>query len=84
VRRGPNEDSVNWRDTGCEVAPSCLACPLAVCRYDLPGGARAVRNLERDALVRRLHSLGVEPATIAAFVGLSRRHVYTLIGRGVG
>ena len=22
-------------DLGCKVAPSCLACPLAVCRYDV-------------------------------------------------
>ena len=24
----------NWRDTGCEVSPTCLACHLPVCRYD--------------------------------------------------
>lgn len=24
----------NFRDAGCEIAPSCLACPLPRCRYD--------------------------------------------------
>ena len=23
-------------DTGCEVAPSCFECPLALCKYELP------------------------------------------------
>lgn len=25
-----------YADTGCELAPSCLRCPLPACRYDLP------------------------------------------------
>ena len=24
-------------DTGCQYSPSCLACPLPVCKYDNPG-----------------------------------------------
>lgn len=25
---------IEYRDTGCDLAPACLACPFDVCRYD--------------------------------------------------
>ena len=34
-------------DTGCEVAPKCLECPLPQCRYDDPGWFQRHRNDER-------------------------------------
>ena len=34
-REGPVIDHpALWLDRGCDAAPSCLACPLATCRYD--------------------------------------------------
>jgi hypothetical protein len=28
------EVAVEYRDTGCNLAPSCLRCPFEVCQYD--------------------------------------------------
>jgi hypothetical protein len=28
----------HYVDDGCEVSPSCLSCPLPLCKYDDPGG----------------------------------------------
>lgn len=33
-----------WRDTGCDLNPSCLACPLPVCRHDDPHVAKLYSN----------------------------------------
>ena len=38
----------HFRDTGCELAPSCLSCWLPRCRYDLaPGELRSLTNRHR-------------------------------------
>ena len=34
-------------DLGCEVAPSCLACPLARCRYEVSRSDKPRPILER-------------------------------------
>ena len=34
-------------DLGCEVAPSCLACPLTLCRYEVGESDKSRPNLER-------------------------------------
>ncbi len=41
VRRDALPEHADYRDTGCDLAPSCLRCPLRRCRYDEP---RAVRR----------------------------------------
>jgi len=38
---------VNWRDTGCELHPSCLNCPEETCIYDEPRGMQVRRKLAR-------------------------------------
>jgi hypothetical protein len=48
-------EHLEYRDTGCSVSSSCLGCPLPRCRYDMPGGARAILNQARDAEIRRLY-----------------------------
>ena len=37
------------QDRGCEVAPSCLTCPLPQCIYDLPP-ARATKLMKSPRL----------------------------------
>lgn len=37
-----------YEDTGCEVCPSCLGCPLPRCRYDLRGGLQTARKQAQD------------------------------------
>jgi hypothetical protein len=33
---GPKGAGGTFRDTGCELAPRCLECPLPMCKYDDP------------------------------------------------
>ncbi len=47
---------INYQpDTGCEIAPSCLNCPLPQCRYDEPhrysGSKHSVRRSRILALL---------------------------------
>lgn len=54
-----------YRDTGCQVHPSCLSCPLPQCIYDT---ARSQQEYERQvtyAAIRRLRDEGVAPKEIA-------------------
>lgn len=34
-----------YADHGCSVAPSCLNCPLPVCKYDAPRANRTVKRI---------------------------------------
>ena len=34
VRREALPEYANYKDTGCDLAPSCLSCPFVRCRYD--------------------------------------------------
>lgn len=81
------EDSLpehaDYRDRGCDVFPSCLSCPLPRCRYDEPGGVRALLNRVRDHEIRRLrldHELPVDE--IAQRFRVSRRTVFRALERG--
>ncbi|MCH8007547.1 MAG: hypothetical protein IIC91_01655 [Chloroflexi bacterium] len=40
VRKEALPEYAPYKDVGCDLAPSCLACPFVVCRYDLPSGIR--------------------------------------------
>jgi len=80
VRCDTLPEDTNYRDTGCELAPSCLNCPLPRCKYDVPRSARRLGNFARDreiAVLRRKHAVPVE--AIAATFGLSRRQVYRVL-----
>ena len=73
-------EHLDYRDDGCDVFPSCLSCPLPRCRYDVPGGARAMLNLTRDAEIRRMREegdLGVDE--IASRFRVSRRTVFRVL-----
>ncbi len=41
-------ESASYPDTGCEVSPSCLRCPLPQCKYDDPAWFQRNRRLARD------------------------------------
>lgn len=83
-------DHAHWKDTGCTIGtlviPSCLTCPLPVCKYD----EAAPSATERSAIVRKLRSEdrtvhifkrlddGLTPRQIAAELGITRRSVFRL------
>ncbi len=82
--RRPREDALpehlDYRDDGCEVFPSCLSCPLPRCRYDVPGGARAMLNVTRDSEIRRMREEGdLDVDEIASRFRVSRRTVFRVL-----
>ena len=55
----------HYEDTGCEVSPSCLNCPLPRCKYDDPVWFQRHQRLSKDLDVltaMRLEDLAVEEA----------------------
>ena len=55
----------HYEDTGCEVSPSCLNCPLPQCKYDDPTWFQRHRRIARDMKVwstMQAESLSVEEA----------------------
>ena len=73
-------DAQLYRDTGCDLHPSCLACPLEVCRYDAtPGNAITIQRAARE---RELSAQGWTVPAIARELGVHVRTVYRLRNRG--
>jgi hypothetical protein len=71
----PLPEHARYRDTGCEVSPSCLRCPLARCRYDTPGGLTAIRRMARDARILALREQELSVREIARATGLATRTI---------
>lgn len=66
----------DYRDEGCHLHPSCLACPLPQCIYDVVGGSARLRYLEVQSKVYELYNRGVSAPDIARHLYISRRTVY--------
>jgi hypothetical protein len=69
-----------YRDDGCDISETCLACPLPRCRYEEPGGLRALLNESRDREIVQLRLKGVPVEELAGRFGVSRRTVFRVIG----
>ena len=83
VRSDALPEHLEYRDDGCDLFPSCLACPLARCRYDVPGGVRALLNQERDHQIRVLREdAGLSVDEIAERFQVSRRTVFRALAGG--
>ncbi len=70
-----------YSDTGCDLASSCLECPLALCKYDDPMWGKRHDLTIRDDEVMRQHESGASVEQIAQAVGVSARTVYRVIQR---
>ncbi len=81
VRIDALPEHLEYRDGGCDLAPSCLRCPLVRCRYDEPGGARRLLQGPRDKAVQRRREEGIAIDTLAAEFDLSRRSVFRILAR---
>lgn len=82
----PSETPDHWADTGCSLAPSCLNCPLPVCRYDLPIKLRPVsaKKIESDAEIWHSHYIdGLSFREIAALRGITTRSVKRAVDREI-
>ena len=81
VRADALPEHIEYRDGGCDLAPTCLRCPLERCRYDEPGGRRALITGSRDVAVCRRREEGSGIDLLAAEFGLSRRSVFRILAR---
>lgn len=82
VRADALPEYLHYRDGGCELAPSCLRCPLERCRYDEPGGARRLLLGSRDEALQRRRDEGAGIDELGREFGLSRRSVFRVLARG--
>ena len=80
ARHGSLPEYTRYRDDGCDISESCLACPLPRCRYEEPGGLRALLNETRDQQIVQLRLTGVPVEELAGRFGISRRTVFRVIG----
>ena len=75
-------ENARFQDRGCDLSPSCLACPLPVCKYDDPSW---IRRVDRQSRVNEIFSLREEGMTandIAPLVGVSPRTVHRVLRDG--
>ena len=80
VRVDALPEHTDYRDTGCDAAPSCLHCPFARCKYDARGGRRGAdaRGREREiALLHRRYNAPVD--MLARTYGLARASIYRIL-----
>ena len=79
-RRGTTEHA-SFADNGCEMSPTCLSCPLALCKYDDPDWRRRHDIEARDAHIVELRSGGMPVNEISAMMEVSDRTVYRVLLR---
>jgi transposase-like protein len=80
-RRDALPEHTHYVDTGCDLHPSCLTCPLERCRYDEPGGARRILSKNRDEAIVGMQRQGRPISAIAGRFGISRRTVFRVLAR---
>lgn len=81
VRADALPEYTHYRDDGCDIHPHCLTCPLPRCRFDEPGGLRALINAYRDRQIVELRQRGVPVEELAQRFGLSRRTIFRVLER---
>ena len=65
-----------YQDEGCDLADSCLNCPLPVCIYEEPGGKRRLLKRKRATEMARLFTTeGKGVKDLAQIYGVSQRTV---------
>lgn len=84
VRSDALPEEIDYRDDGCDIHPRCLTCPLPRCRYDEPGGVRAMLNAYRDQQIVALRRDGAPIDQIAERYDLSRRTVFRILSSASG
>ena len=71
-----------YTDTGCEVSPSCLNCPLPMCKYDtsVQYGSLQRQQQDRDRItVMQREGLTVQAA--AEHFGITERTMFNILRR---
>lgn len=71
-------ENYDYKDTGCDLHPRCLECPLVQCRYE-PG--RRGKSQLRQIQLTHLLSQGVTLQDAAKQVGITVRQASRLKGK---
>ena len=72
----------HYRDEGCDLAGSCLNCPLPRCIYDQSGGKqRWLKRLRDKEIIRLAGSGGKGVKELATMFRLSQRTVQRVLKR---
>ena len=72
----------HYRDTGCNVSPSCLSCPLPRCKYDDPAEYHRVQYEQRFRQILQVQRSGNQSAAmLARQFGLSVRTMQRALSR---
>ena len=79
VRADALPEFTRYRDDGCDVSASCFNCPLPRCRYEEPGGLRAILNAQRDEKMLQLRLKGMGVEELADRFQVSRRTVFRVL-----
>ena len=70
----------HYRDEGCELADSCLNCPLPGCIYDEPGGRqRWQKRIRNREISRTFRKGGVGVRELASRFGVSERTIQRVL-----
>ena len=70
----------HYRDEGCELAESCLECPLPQCIYDQPRGRQRWLKAVRDkAVVGQFLTGGKGVKELSLMFGISQRTVQRIL-----
>ena len=72
----------HYEDTGCEISPSCLHCPLPQCKYDDPHWFQRYRRISRDLKVwSTMQSEGLTVEEVAERFSVTVRTVFRIMRR---
>jgi len=75
-------DYSEYRDEGCDLAPSCLQCNLPRCRLDIQSEGRRGTKALRDIEILRQHKLEKKSVPeLARSYGVTVRTIYRIIRR---
>ena len=81
TRKDALPEHSSYTDTGCELSPTCLRCPLPICVYEQPQAAFGYRLRERDQLIFERRAQGAGIATLCIEFSISRRTVFRVLAR---
>jgi hypothetical protein len=77
-------ENCQYRDEGCELAHSCLNCPLPKCVFDSQGGEVYLQRKKRDMEILRSSGRGFTLRELSATYHVSRRTVQRVLKKKRG
>ena len=81
ISPGVLPENTDYRDTGCNLAPSCLNCPLPRCKYDYPQSQRLSVQLRQQRIMAAIDIEGLTVAEAAERFSMTRRAIWGIKAR---